>query len=341
MQNRFKNIFGLSAKAPECFTTETAITKAEIETSDSGLYLDELDDLNLNMAGAAFDCSEGNIFELMDKAKKNALLELQTSLLAGLSGTAKQRRTPFIGLIGSEASKGTVAASDGDVLRLILKPTLPKSVILKIKRIGLLLDSDAVVQVNIPTTGQAFEVVTAARTPSYYQFPKGEELIINLSDEYGTANQVEFNYTVQGFRPLANLASCGCGQRDQVLGAFFEGGSIISQQANGILLDVEITCDPKNVIILNYEQNPAASAVLAKSALLKTAELLIERINSSDNINRYTMLDSQYLWGKRNHFRKEYQDRISWLLTSEGLDLSKDSCFVCKSPSGLKRVGIM
>lgn len=340
MQETFKHIFGLSPKAPDCASDGSAITKAEIETSDSGLYLSEMDDLNLNMAGAAFDCSEGNIFELMTKARTNALKEFETSLLAGLQGTAKQRRTPFLGLIGSMASRGTLAVSDGTVLELTLKPLLPKGISMKVKRIGLLLDTDATVQVQVSGQPQPFEVVTVARTPSYFTLPVDQPLHIDLSDEYGAPKPITFSYTVQGFKPLDNTASCGCGQRDLTLGAFFESGSIISQKANGFLLDVEISCNPKNVVLLNYENSQAIKNVFAYAARFKAAELLIERINSSDVINRYTMLDSQYLWGKRNHFRKEYQDRVSWLLTTEGLDLSLDSCFVCKPQGGLKRVGI-
>lgn len=336
MQTRFKNIFGLSATVPDCFSAET---KTEYQASDSGLFLDSMDDLNLNMAGAAFDCSEGNIFDLMAGAKKNALMALEERILKGLAGSAKQRRTPYIGLIGNESSRGTVAAAEGDVLSVTLKPLHAKSLVLKIKRIGLLLDSSATVPVYVSGIDTPFAIVATARTPSYITLP--EPLAINLSDTYGNPKGVTFSYTVDGFRPLQNELSCGCGQKDQTLAAFFENGSIISQTANGLLLDVEITCDARNVVILNYEQNPAVSAVLAKAAQLKAAELLIERINSADNINRYTMLDSQYLWGKRNHFRKEFEERISWLLTSEGFDLSKDDCFVCKPTSGLRRVGIL
>lgn len=344
MQQHFKNIFGLSASAPACLSSsDLNLSEADVTRSDSGIYLDEMDQLNLAILDAAQDCGVGSIWDLMGKARKNALKELETSLLAGLSGVTKQAREPYAGFIGQPTYRGLLNAENGSRQSLKIKLPYLESVSMKIKRIGLILNSSATVGVHISGMPDPFEVVVAQTTPSFYTFTndKGEAEPLEIPFD---GREVEFSYVVDGFLPYKNETSCGCGAKDRKLAEFFKaegGGQILHQEASGIIIDAEISCSPKNVIFLNAQLNLSISNVIAFAARFKAAELLIERILNSDMINRYTMMDPQYLLGKRNHFRKEYQDRVNWLISPDGLDLSKDSCYVCKKTTGFRKVGIL
>ena len=43
------------------------------------------------------------------------------------------------------------------------------------------------------------------------------------------------------------------------------------------------------------------------------------------------MMSRENLYGKRDHFRKEYEARVVWLAYE--LDVSKSDCFLCQNKS--------
>lgn len=328
MQTRFKHIIGLSATAPDC----TEFAAVDITTSTSGLYLDDMDQLNLNILDASSDCSTGSIWDLLFKARKNALKELETDLIVGTGAINKQAKEPYFGYIGQPNYRGALMVPNGSRQSLELQLPFRESVSLKIKRIGFLADSNSVVPVSISGYPEPFQVVVTQNTPSFLNL----ETPIQIPFE---GQRLEFSYIADGFNPLNNETSCGCGVKDRKLAALID--NVLSRPASGIILDVEIACDPKNMIFLNHDQNYGIAQVLAYATRYKAAELLIERILNADNINRYTMLEPEYLYGKRSQFRKEYQTRINWLISSEGFNLGLDSCYVCKPATGFRKVGIL
>lgn len=329
----YNNLFGLSRIAPACLAgSELGFGLAEVTTSKSGLYLDEMDNLNLEMLSASADCSKGSIWDLMHQARRNALKELNTALLAGIQTRGKSRYEPYFGNIGHEAYRGSNSLAEGSAASLSLETKPLQSVSATIKRVGLLLNADATVEVTISGLPDPVIIEAVAYKPTYVTLP--EPLVLPID-----GREFSVSYTVSGFQPLVNMASCGCTVKDRYLTHYFE--SIIEKPAYGILLDAAISCDPGNLIALSYAQRPDIADVLAYAGRYKAAELLIERILSSGLINRYTMMDPQYLLGKRNHFRKEFQDRINWLISTDGFDLALDSCYVCKTENGFRKRGIL
>jgi hypothetical protein len=323
MQERFKHIFGLTRNDSE----------ADISESESGIYLDELEGLNLNWLNT------NDPFGLMDDARRSALKELETTLLASVFTKVKTTLPPFYGKIGQDKFRGLAEVPETGDIQLILKRKLfpeNNSIKMKLKRIGLLLDTSGVVEVNIPSANVSVDVVCAANSPSYYIFSADEIVLIPFDGE-----ELVISYDPGDALPLANTTGCGCGVMDANLSRYFD--NVLNKSANGIILDVQIDCDQKSVLIANGEQRPAVLNVYAAAARYKAAELLIDRVLADDAISRMNMIDRDHLKGRKSTFRREYMDRINWLSDhdSDSISLALDPCFACRNDSGFQKVGIL
>jgi hypothetical protein len=314
------HLFGLSRKAPQAMPS--GLTNLDITESDVDIFLDELEGLNLKVVEASRDTQAGNLWELMHGVRRNAVHMLESDMLTAmltLYGTSRQR---FAGTIGGTGSTGLVQAHAGQELGMRLVPKPGTGANLVIKRIGLLLDSDARVEVSISGVTGSFEVVASADTPSFVVLPTPVSISLDQVDA------VTVSYLAGSFSARNNIISCGCTTQDGIMLGYFSTSG--ATPANGLMLDAEIFCDSRNVITRNFDASAEIEATLGYAARFKAGELLVEGIVASGAINRYTMLDREHLWGKRNHFRKEYQDRITWLVGSDGVDISLSACYPCK-----------
>ena len=292
-------------------------TGSEIQASETGIYLDELDDLNLRTVQAA--APNAPLLAMMQASRRDAFFNLETDVMAGLQTLNGPQLGQYVGSLGgSGAYQGVVEAAAGTKLALVLRPRTDRTATLVIKRIGLLLTANATVNVYVSGEPAPFEVVATADTPSYTVL--NPPLRIQLGELGGACSftqPLEISYTVGAFMARNNSTSCGCTMMDSRLTEFFTNA--IKQPANGLLLDVEVGAAETQVLVDGYETNAAVTNVVALALRFKAAELLVERIINSNEINRYTTIDQQFLWGKRNEFRKNYQDRINWLISTEGL----------------------
>jgi hypothetical protein len=314
-------LFGLSRTEPaQGITTLSAeaVTKADVD-----IYLDEIEGLNVRVVAASND-GDLDTFSLMSNARRNAIRTLEADLLAGLSslyGTVKRRYEGSVGGLGQ--SQGLVDTYDGQLVTFSMRPKEAPGAVALIKKVGLLIDRSTSVEVLVTGSDTPVLVVATADTPSFTVLAK--PILVRLDQiEHLTAS-----YAASGFQPRHNLTSCGCSAMDTVLADYFE--NVYNQPANGVLLDMEISCDESQVLTANYDASLAMQDTLAYAARFKAAELLIEGIISTTNLNRYVMLDREHLWGKRNHYRKEYTDRLTWLVGADGIDTSYSACYPCRA----------
>lgn len=316
----FATLIGLSAVAPNC--SVNGLTSAQITQSDSGLRITDTDTLNLKLADALDDCGPDSIWPLLAKARKNALEDFYTDLLAGISSLNDAKFTPFRGNIGQEDYKGIIPTSNGQVITTTLAPNELPGAVLKLTEIGLLVDSNVDVSVKIPGLATPVIVVCSADTPSYATLPT--PVLIPLEGK-----ALNFTYVISNFSPYNNKLNCNCSVMQQRMNAYLP--NLVDKPANGLLLKAELTCNPLHLITENADQMPAIYRVMATALTNKALEKTVELIQNSGVVDRYTMMESQYLWGKRNSYRKEYQDRINWLVSVDGFDMSLSSCYKTKN----------
>lgn len=109
-----------------------------------------------------------------------------------------------------------------------------------------------------------------------------------------------------------------------------------SNNSHGLAVNIEVGCDSSNILCDLYESDISYKTVIGHAVRFKAAELVVEKVQSSEEVNRFTMMSREYLWGKRNHYRKEYLDRVTWMV--ETLDVgSITDCFVCNT-GGHKKI---
>ena len=108
----------------------------------------------------------------------------------------------------------------------------------------------------------------------------------------------------------------------------------------GLMLDVEFNCITSELICkqnLNYDSNPLALA-MAYAVRYRAGAIVVDDILGSSQINRFTMMDRETMFGKRNNFIKEYMTRISWI--AKELNWRANDCLMCNEFDDVLKVGI-
>lgn len=68
---------------------------------------------------------------------------------------------------------------------------------------------------------------------------------------------------------------------------------------------------------------------VAKTYQAYVIRAVIGSILSSSQINRYTLLEKEFLYGKRNHLTKMISDRLEWL--ANNIPREYNTCWTCRT----------
>jgi len=352
-----ENVIKLSRTECECFDADKPV---DVSEGKSDIYLDELEGLNLKLIESASDCESGSLWDMMSKSRENATKQFKTDLLTAISVNYTPKRPAFSGIIGSTQFTRTLALTTNQAL---LKVT-PYPIVggyMTIKQIGLLFNASASFNISVysnedETTPIAVYPVTSTANSLQYvtlttplKLPLWSKLIDGL--EY------YFVYDLTGaYLPKDNKSDCGCGGGSQktlfknwvnVKGSVGNSPALFSTftdttELNGLILDASFTCETSRIICsedspLDFE-NDAMAMNYAYAIRAKAGEMLIEMILASGEINRFTMLDREVLWGKRNRYRALYEEWIGWI--SNNLQVIESDCLMCRPNSNFARGGI-
>jgi len=351
------SLIGLSRN--ECRCTQFG-KPDDFNVTTSGLYLDEQEGLNLRMIEAADDCEQGGLWEMMSVAREEAGKALKADAQAELLKHYKLARYPFSGLITEDRGRDTYTPTKTyNGLRLCVLPL--NAGVLTIKRIGLLFNGVDNVNWSIYSNVSddviaSGTITTVANTVVYYTFPTPLDLVmLDTACQYIEyfiiyekpasikPKNNKITCSCDGFRPVCSYPpTFGVNMKQQYrwyeyMNIGFVSSNDLSDRenwgtstpyANGIIVDLEVKCHVGNVICenLDFDANPASHA-MAYAERFKAAAILVDKILASGNINRYTMMEREQLYGKRNSYLKHYTDRIAWL--GENLDASLSGCWAC------------
>ncbi|WP_343320207.1 hypothetical protein [Sphingobacterium multivorum] len=335
-------IIGISNTDCECTTQDIS---SEDKKSNSGIYLDEvegglkLSDLN------NIDCE--NFVEKARRARKRATDQFIESILAqyATEGGYSQKYEKFDGRIGKVEHLRTMT-NIPKFAGLRLRTSLIRGSSIKISSIGLLWGSETTVKLSIYRCYddaddlefiKEINIQTLANIQSLHKLD--ELLELPLADERNLPIDYYFVYdtSVSGF-PRDNQATCTCGGMERILKSYMSLGGVIADSlegiknsaswvnAHGIYMNAKIDCTSKAAVCNLLELDH--SNTIAHAIAYKAQEFLIEDVMSSGNMNRITMLSNEHMWGKRNHFRKEFDNRIMWLVQTYPFEKVND-CVEC------------
>jgi hypothetical protein len=357
VQNCLDTAIGLSQTSCDCFDDGKPINYA---VSDSGLYLADLDGLPLNLIEAVADCESGNAWELMEKAIREASIRLKGDVNIGLSKNIVPSRNFFNGNIGDSSPKG-YANPNGQYTGITWVTDAIPSGSMRIKKVRIALNTSgnktlylySSLDLNTPLQ----TIVINAVANRYTEATVDIALPMTDGGAYGVRYWLIYDKT--GIQPMNTKLHCGCGWIPSFSGLGFiydrktaktaynwkewinvagtwgndlnamETWGTSTSYTYGIQLQVEFDCSISDVLCqnLDYETNPAGIK-LAEILRYKAGEIVINYVLSSGTINRYTMLDNEALYGRRNHYRKQYTDMLAEAL--KAMDVSRTGCYKCK-----------
>lgn len=342
-----ETLIGITESTCDCTIdgmTNDDLTGTWYKDSTSGLFIDQLEGIvPLQSVGASTECAN-EMATFYSKARDNAIKTMADEVMIGLTKRAVNGKKKYVGLIGGKSYGSAFDLNGFNYAGLKLYTYAMKGGVITINKIYTMMDATA-----------TFDIIV-------YKLEHGAtelELVTTIEDIESEANVVKTNtlttpvtidlsmygaefyflYVPNSFNPKRNTLSCGCGSKEHVLNSYMvkygvttatvEGTPLFSTypHALGIAFDAEVGCDTTSIICASYDEDEAVKLVMAYAARFKAGELIHEFILKSDNINRYTMSSRESLYGKRNHFKAEYNTRINWLI--ENLNLNLIDCYIC------------
>lgn len=348
-----QNIIGITRSTQSSVVTalqDDALGAGWYSQTTSGLYLDELEGLiSINAIDNSNDAAQ-TLAGFFSTGRDNAIKLLAEDIMVGLTKRAVNAQKKYTGSIGSKQSSSVMDVSGIPNAGLRLSTTAMKGGVITINTIYTMMSADATfdVQVYMLERGATIAqlVTTIHGIQSLANSLKANTLQTPLTLPLSTYGADYFLlYQPGGFAPRQNGISCGCGYKENILRTYMQvsGATATSTDAlltaqtssygMGLALDAEVGCDTRAIVCESYNADESIKIVMAYATRYKAGELVLESILRSDAINRYTLTQRESLYGKRNHFKAEYDSRIAWLV--ENIDTSLVDCYVCND----KRVG--
>lgn len=350
-----ENVIKLSQTTCECFED----VPPDYNEGKADIYLDELEGLSLDLANGSENCEQGNIWDMMAKARTNATKEFKKDLLDCVNSNYMPKRNGYKGLVGNVSFNQTLNYTE-NMSGLAGKFSNIVGGKMIINRIGLLFSTTSTFNVSIYSSDDlttpiaTYPVTSAANSLQYVTLSTPLELPL-WSNQTSIITYFVAYDLIGTYKPKNNKADCGCTNKQAVAykhwGNFYgiKGNSPSSLDSfntttefNGLVLDVEFQCDTKRIICsddmpLDFE-NDSRAMNIAYCIRYQAGYLLAQLILDTQNINRYTMLDREALYGKRNYYKKSYFDLIGRLC--ETTQITNTDCLKCRPNNNFSKGAI-
>lgn len=350
-----ENLVGVTAKECDCIDGTKPANFSTLNASTSGYYIDEFLDVRQEVF-AALECEKNvDLFTKIAGIRDAAQKKMQTDLQAALLSFYTKRVTPFKGEIGQR-----LANRDQQIPNryngMTLCPQRLRDAKLTLTGLfvgfnqGIANDAasqfDVTIASNNPDwTTQTVTVNRVAGVFNKFVFTTPLELPFHSPvcyDEHGLQYYIYYDKNDLGTAsPLQNKLYC-CGSRPEWLTHITAGGFSVNtieemkccsnEWAYGLVLEGYVTCDNLEWICNLPELNGLDfQDVIARTIQAKATVDLAQFILDSNNINQYTILNREQLYGKRSKYTKEYSNLIHWIATNVNDQLySLTGCYKCK-----------
>jgi hypothetical protein len=213
----FENIVGLSRTDCECVEDRPV----DAGVSESGLYIDDLPGLDLLMLNASSKCGQGTLWDMLDRARSEAIEQTKNELAKCINANTDQDRQLGESIIGSDKK----ATSTSQTLRyplhgMTLQTAKVKGGYFAVTAIGVGLKGDslpATIDLNVwtrpvdePASLQTITLPVTNNRIVWTTLPTPLEL---STEALGASNpRYWFTYAPPtGAKALNTMINCGCG----------------------------------------------------------------------------------------------------------------------------------
>lgn len=340
----FENIFGLSRTSCTC---TDAGKPNDAEISASGIFLDELEGIpNFQAIENANACM--GLWDIYSAARVQGTERMQDDTTIALNTLYKKSKKSWEGKIGkAEFTENNLTTADFVGIRYRTELTRDSVFIINSASIALNASTNGTISVykgyrnsSIPVEFIAeFEFVSVANLLAPVSLPV--PLILPMADDMNMDIDYFLMYQMPvGTQAKNTAATCNCGPNERLLHQYITPQGVAvnnllelprtysgNKFGNGLIVYGEIRCKSDSLLCRSAKDNIEIFTSAAYAARYKAGELVIERILNSPDVSRYTMMNREYLWGKRNHYQKQYNISIQFI--SQNIDVSGSDCYEC------------
>lgn len=342
-----KDIVGVTPNDKECITG--GLTSAEIlqlQKSTSGLFLEDLPG-GIHLKALKYVDATRNLAQMASDAIRNAIKSTEDDVRIALSNRYQGNKSAYLGTIG-RMSFATTLAVNKPIQGLRIVPKTYSDATVTINRINIIVNDTAILDVEVwkaPKGSAVGERVkqypVSVNANAYSAVAMDAPLVLPLME---LGREIEYWVVYQRLGTMPKDTKIECSTCESAAKASLyefvdtygvELDSIMALNekktdsfSHGIILDVDVRCESQRLVCREYDENEAISIAMSRAVWYKAGELLIEDVIKQPDVNRYTTQSREYLWGKRNHFRAEYEARVKYM--GAAIDVTQSNCYVCK-----------
>lgn len=355
MLDCLQNLVGLSDKSCDCYNGTKPADFDDLNVSETGYYLTDEDNglPMLDSIYAGIDCGDANnIWSVLQRARNFAINGIYTDLQAAILQQYDRTVDAFSGQIGQRKSSSYRNIAQAYAGHLF-QPVNIKDASFVLTHIWLGANTTGDVEIsfssNDPDFSAASQTVTIATAGVFQKFDITNVVfpLWSKNVQYDSCTDCSLRYAISypvasGFKPMDNAFSC-CGanhkwkryasvggfQTDDLEALVDNCGYNCNNSANGMILEGYFTCDNLQWLCeLEELGGYDIRDVLARTMQFKATVYLTNHILNSTEINYWTTLNREALYGKRNHADKRYKDNIMWMAAN--MPNNATGCYKCK-----------
>lgn len=358
------NLVGLTDKDCECYSSGEPDGFDTINETETGYYLTD-EDYGfplIDSVYAGIDCGDANnIYSVLQRSRANAINSIYTDLQAAMLQFWDRAVRPFSGLVGQRRSTATVTPSKG-VVGQLWKPNPIKGASFVVTHVWVGVSQVGSVTLKISSNDPDFDeytqavTITTAGKPERFALTTPVELPLYSKNVIGggCCNSCGLRYTISyvpttGMKYLNNKFSC-CGGHNTEWKEYFSASGFETDDLNEFLDDCSASCNSMAAGLsvegylacdnlqwlceLEALNGKDLRDVLARAIQFKATEFLAQHVLDSSNINYWTTLNREAIYGKRNHAKKRFDEYMIWI--AENVPVGMTGCYKCK-PSKIQR----
>lgn len=339
----------------ECFDKIIGLTQADCpciankpegwNESLSGYFVDDMEyGIPLPSIGNAADCGQGSIWDLMSRARTEAIRDF----IADISIMITQaNHKPFGSYQGPLAN---YKESHNSTLKNLKQwagarytPKKFKGVSMRLTEVCGFFAASGPVEVflyssvDLDTPIDSFTIQAVANRKACYVLPDPIDLPLSSN---GSRVIYYFVYDSTAIKPRNLEWNCGCGHTP-LLYSYFDGGGFdlgdlgglssisgVTNYTNGLYPVVNVGCDTSGWLCRDWDYlTDPFGRVMANTIMYYSIMKLAGFILNSNRINFYTLLKREELFGKRASMRKKIEFNMNYLI--DNIPAGASDCIDC------------